>query len=582
MELKEIYTEIAKAIKDFLNSNQRQMVLKTFTGSGKTTLALETSDVNGFRFIYAAPSHDIITENIEDSTRHKFTFLHLKGREKCCLHPEIKEMAAAGIDISFFCKDCGYRGEICEYERNMREIYQHQPNIALTHAHITSWLPQFLSTRIGDTTIRDLYDVLIIDENPIKCFLNEMQMTVAELSYLRDCCNTIHLSPSIIEVLNLMLASPLEYDRLRTMPFPSDKIKIMQKFSKRIGELYRTNQISEPPKNALSFLFEIMENRSQLEHMIYYREGKINLSYFKPNALNLGIKILALDGTASIPVWHQMLGGEPNILSIDYQYKNVFQLNAARYPITSWKKGNKVATKLCKLIDRIAKRKTRNVLVVATKDVIRKISKISKAKNKEYAVYYNLRSKNSYWKKCDTVILALEPNPPQEKIISCVALSEWPESVWRLIFREEEMRQAIGRIRQNLLETPDGEKRQLPEVYIFPSTGVIKGKRYSDLLPEARVISLENLSDMLDIDGFYNEENEMEIIILRECPTNMKSIEQKYKINHYKALRYFLYLEREGFMVNEDGKYEITDRGIKRLPLKDQASRGTINRTYAE
>ncbi len=559
------------------------MVLRTFTGSGKTTLALETADLNGIRFIYAAPSHDIITENIEDSTRHKFTFLHLKGREKCCLHPEIQKMAAAGIDIAFFCKECGYRAEICEYERNMREIYQHQPNIALTHAHITSWLPQFLNTDIGDNKMRDLYDVLIIDENPIKCFLNEMQITVAELSYLRDCCNQIHFNVDIINVLNLMLASPIDYTELRHSSFPNNKrIKLLQVFSKRLGELYRTRQITEVPKNALPFIFEIMDNRSQMENMFYYRDGKINLAYFKPNALNLGIKILALDGTASIPVWQQMLNGDPNILSIDYQYKNVYQLNGARYPIMSWKRGIKVAGRLCALIDRISAKKKRHVLVVATKDVIKKISKISKAKNKEYAVYYNLRSKNSYWKKCDTIILALEPNPPQEKIISCVALSQWPETVWRLIFREEEMRQAIGRIRQNLKETPDGEPRQETEVYIFPSTGVIRGKRYSDLLPEARVISVENLSDMLDNDGFYDEDNEMEMLILRECPTNMKEIQEKYNLNHYKVQRYFLYLEREEFIVKNHGTYQITDRGIKRLPLRDQAAKDKLNGAYAE
>jgi hypothetical protein len=393
----------------------------------------------------------------------------------------------------------------------------------------------------------------------------------------------IHIGNNIVDVLNLMLASPIDYAQLRVLPFPvSNKTKLIKLFSKRIGELYRTNQIGNPPKNALPFLFEIMGNRSQMENMVYYRDGKINLAYFKPRALNLNIKILALDGTASQPVWHQMLDEVPNILEIDYQYKNVYQLNGARYPITSWKRGNKVAERLCNIIDRIAEKKRRHVLVVATKDVIKKISKISKCKNKEYAVYYNLRSKNSYWKKCDTIILALEPNPPQEKIISCVALSEWPESVWRLIFREEEKRQAIGRIRQNLKETPDGEPRQETEVYIFPSTGVIKGKRYSDLLQEARVISIENLSDMINNDGFYNEENEMEILILRECPTTMKDVEKRYNLNHYKVQRYFLYLEREGFMERLYGKYEITERGVQRLPLKDQATKGKRNGTFAE
>jgi len=144
------------------------------------------------------------------------------------------------------------------------------------------------------------------------------------------------------------------------------------------------------------------------------------------------------------------------------------------------------------------------------------------------------------------------------------------------------MRQAIGRIRQNLKETPDGEPRQETEVYIFPSTGVIKGKRYSDLLQEARVISIENLSDMINNDGFYNEENEMEILILRECPTTMKDVEKRYNLNHYKVQRYFLYLEREGFMERLYGKYEITERGVQRLPLKDQATKGKRNGTFAE
>ena len=464
---------------------------------------------------------------------------------------------------------------LCEYDKNIKRAYEEHPNLCITHAHITSWLPQFLATKVDGRTIRDDYQVLIIDENPVKCFLNEMIITREELRFTRQCMVQTHLPEQLIILVDALLQPEIPYDSILHMDLSTLSVyTITRKFSEGIAEMLQQHAITVIPHNILNFLFELMKHRNpcRITHMIYYRENILNLTYFNDNALQLGLRILALDGTANKLVWREMLGSD-NIHGVDYRYNNAWQVNAGRYSIGSWRfHGNLLPLKLCGFIDRIAAIKKRNVLIVGTKAVCGKVQKFTTATNLEYAIYYNLRSRNEYYKTCDTVILACEPNPPQEKIDSCVSVSGWAEEVWRIIFRDEEMLQAVGRIRQNIAVV-NGVERESPEVIIFPNTGIDKSRKISNLMPEAHIISLDNLDSILTINGFMDEKFCCETVILMSCPSSqihLYEIVEKMGIpmTRFAVNKYIQTLLRDG-IIKDIGKkvYDLTTDGYQRLSI---------------
>jgi len=588
MDLYETRSRISRKVEEFsLSRLETSLVIRTFTGSGKTTTTLNTIDSLGLRWIYAAPTHDIIQENIKQSEHRHFSFLHLEGRDRCCLRPDLVELAQKGVDIRGFCNDCPFQEAICKYHTNIRRAYSDAPNLAITHSHIDSWLPSFLGTSIGERTMADYYDVIVVDENPIKCLYHDMTMSIAELVYFRECMLLSQLDNEIVRIIEILVMKPIDYDALDAITLDNlSRYDLNTAFSGSVATLFQQGAISVIPKNIIYYLFEIWDrkDRHDLEQMLYYSKkgDPLNICYFKQDALNVGLKILGLDGTATKSVWDHMLLDNVEIFSIDYQYTNAYQLNGGEYPIMSWKHGDQTAIKLCKLIDQITITKKRKVLIVGTKYVNRKIAKFTKVKNHQFATYYNLRSKNEYYKKCDTVILSHAPNPPPEKIISVVSLSGWPEKIWRHIFREEEMLQAIGRLRQNIKYIDDGNiQREKMEIYILPRTGVEKNGNYSELLHEALVISFKNLEAMLNSSGFFDALKMYELLILKECPTNLNEMSKILNVSRYSIKPYFDYLVRNKFIEYEKhGKYRITKEGLERLPIEDQNARSTTQRDF--
>jgi hypothetical protein len=582
-----IRTKIADTVLEFLSNNKKHLVLKTFTGSGKTTTTLQTVVKSGHRLIYAAPSHDIIEENIKRSPYYNFDYLHLEGRDRLCKNKDLKELAKQGLDIHSFCETCQYRiDDVCDYEKNIKQAYRDRPNIAITHAHITTWLPTFLNTDVGDHKMSDYYDVLIIDENPFKCFLNELQVTLQDLILFRERCIQTSMDTEIVRIVETLLIPPFNYDRLLNIPLVDlDRKEVMRKWVHRLSELYIQNGVREIPKNILPFLFEIYEQlpKKDIQKMIYYKDGIINFTYFKSNALDLGrIKILGLDGTASSLVWDSMLKTKVDIFPIDYRYKDetVFQLNGGKYPIMSWKyKESSTPASLCRLIDLIASKKKRKVLIVGTNVINHKVASLCKCKNREFALYYSLRSKNEYYKNCDTVILTCQPSPPPEKIQSSVSLSEWSVETWRRIYTQEEMLQAIGRLRQNIeVIKQDGYEpiiREPTMVYIFPSTDVERGERTSLLVPEARVLSKQNLYSSLRDNEFFAESQLYQNELLPLMPISIKRFAELKGMSFYKAKAYFMYLLKDKLIEEASkGVYDITQRGIKKLNVANQHAKG--------
>lgn len=582
-EVREI---LSKKVKDFVSvtNNGSTLIIRSFTGSGKTTTILKTLDDLQLRYIYIAPNHDVIKENLSRSNFRSYKFLHIKGRKKCCLRKDLNHMLEKGLNIGYFCKKCEFK-ESCIYEINQKKAFKDKPNLGIVHAHINNWLPMFLNTETSTGQyIYEYYDVVVIDETPVNVFIPEMIISYNDLVAFRTCCREINLNKDIDSILQIIMNRPIDYDLLQKFEFTTNQqIKITKKFSKRVFKLYNNNTIDTIPKNILHFIFKILEgNHEKFKFMIYWSEwtGKLNLSYFNENALDFPIKLIGLDGTASKDVWDSMTGQDVEMFSIDYQYKNVYQLNGARYPITSWKYQN-VVDKLTNMIDLIASKRKNKCLVIATKGVINIIRENTQSKNLIFAHYYNLRSKNEFYKQADTVILACEPNPPKEKIEACITLSGWNERTWVKIFRNEEMKQGLGRLRENISITVEGRERETRLGIIFPSTDVDDVSNYSNLLNEATVISYDLLKNELKGSHDILSRRTYEQVILEECPVSINQFSKKYDISRRKVGRYFRYLTMNGLIKKESrGIYEITKRGLSKASAKKKRDAGIKNILY--
>jgi len=578
------------------------MVIRGFTGIGKTTNIMKSLDENNLRWIYIAPTHQVIEENIDRSNWHNYEYLHLLGKEKCCLRQEIKEIISTGIDISFICEECPYFKNLCKYDELYKKAYRDLPNIGIVHAHIDTFLHKFLDTPHDGHYIADYYDVIIIDENPIKCLLKEVSINSAQLYHLIQVLETIKSNKEeiqvIINLLKLLLYTPKKYPEIVRTPLNDfKKYEICKWISKHIYDAKEKSMIEKIPRmDIVPFLFDLFDNMdtSKITKMIYRLAPTVLcLSFFKRNNLLFNNRVICLDGTANRTVWEHMLGGSNvDFECFDYEYKKVIQFNKHRYPITSWKISDVSAKYICGIIDSISARKKRDVLLVGTKDVNKKAVSFLKNKNYQYAVYYNLRSLNSYWKKCDTVILLCEPNPPQDKINSCVGLSNWTESVWRLIFVQEEMLQAIGRIRANIDKLKDGSLREEVEVIIFPNTGLreagyveqttmsMQNKKVDlmkvpSLLPEARVMSVDEY-----LAGNTNNLSEMTVTIIQDCPLTEIGIKEKYNIGINKVHYYIDYLTANGLIIKRKDIYYATRKGINLLSPEEKNRRGESTEGY--
>jgi len=199
-----------------------------------------------------------------------------------------------------------------------------------------------------------------------------------------------------------------------------------------------------------------------------------NVKYFK----NLPVPIICLDATADIDAWNTLLNDNCRSETIDMEYKNLFQLQGGNYPVASWvnkfnkRKLSSTGERLCELIIEICKRKRKAALICSNKRIKKLISDYLKEnykkKNYKFAIYYSLRGRNSFYEDCDTCIVAHEPNIPPFQLEIMENVIGWDKGLLKSLMTTAEIKQAIGRIRQNILVTPSGRIRENVEIFVFP------------------------------------------------------------------------------------------------------------------
>ena len=456
---------------DIYGIRNEALVIRTFPGSGKTTSVMEILDKSGYTWIYLAPFHDIIKENLLYSKQREYDFVHLKGKDQpgMCLSPEYREYAKRGLSITPFCESrCPYKNDGCPYYEIKREIETFPQCWAGVHAHIPTYLQSYLyDNEYENRKMFNHFDAVIIDEFPFQVLYDQVIVSKRDIDNVRDVLHEMDedtrekdFMRSFLDELTLATRK-IDIDFLRVNALMKenrglDLKKFLERYDYRLLKMFEYEKIVEPPKRLLFSIYKIYDENPDFESirwMIYKnytgnwnRKGIYltvpNIKYFA----KFNIPVVVLDATANIRVWSALLG-EPvdseHHLDIDIEYKNIYQLRTgARYPTSSWVKRaddkyilQDSGVKLCRLIKNICSKKKKSVLICATKKVGKLIREYLeenyKKKNYKFAVYYNLRSRNDFYEDCDTCILAHEPNIPELQMEILCNIIHWDEGLLR-------------------------------------------------------------------------------------------------------------------------------------------------------
>jgi len=478
------------------------LLLEAFPGAGKTTNVLAELMRLEQPFIYLAPDHDVILENLTfHMDDYLGGFIHLQGRRHLCAVPERREYAENfGMPIKPFCSTCEYKKDgSCEYYRRRRTIeHDNPPSWAGVHAHITTYLRRYLFGSEDVEGHHDDFDIIVIEENPIRELMRTVNLQRNDMALMEgELANFTFGNAEQQDLLTIMLDyfitrinRRFNYDLVwrnfvqEWRNFSREQWQdFKDEFDAHLVRRIINEGLQRVPVDIILLLDDILTTttREMLPyHIMATRKSDypvISLSYFYGDALHdLPMHVVGLDGTANMDVWRMVLSKDVRGVRITHSFENVYQLSQGSYPAESWiYKGHLRDTgeSLLHLLGLIMKSRAGTVLLIGSKRLKPYVESYLKEKglndNAEYAWYYNLRSKNFNY--CDTVVLLMKPGPPRQQIDVYTHLSGWPdaERIWKEHYVKDEMIQAMARIRPNLKEVSDvfGNPRERDRVEIF-------------------------------------------------------------------------------------------------------------------
>jgi len=517
MNLKQVRKYIAQECLDHVRYRNGNLLYNTFPSSGKSATVLKTiyEAEDGFIWMYFSPTHRVIEGNIELSTVTNFhDVIHLQSRKNLCLSKEYRKLAKENINITPFCENfCSLRDTKCPYYQNLRTIREMPVCIAGVHAHIPTLMQSLLYEKWERRCLFNYYNVIVIDEFPLSSIYNQLPISKIDIDYARDILemtdintNESHVLRVILDQLSLATGNiEIKYNKIiRVLSMKALNFdNFLERYDSELLNLITKKRIRKPPKEIFHFLIQIYKKRPtppELRWMIYktadsqWHRGMIHLTTSNLDSFrSLPIKVIALDGTADLPTWKSVLGDDCTSITFDIEYKNTYQMIGARNPTSTIIQNNQLTSsglKLARLLVSICKSKDKKVIVCCSKRIQQPLKiflRQNRVTNYIFATFFNLRSRNEYYEKADTCVIFHEPNIPpfQAQIIKNIL--EWDEAIIIKVHREDEMKQGIGRTRQNIPITPRGRKRGMREIFIFPSNN------FKRLVPEARFMLYDDM-----------------------------------------------------------------------------------------
>ena len=454
----------------------RPLIFNTFTGSGKTRNVLEAVDRAGKQWIYVAPYHDTIEENVKFRSGYDFNYTHLLSRSKVCHIPRYRMlMNEYNIDIRPYCQVCMKRKNgTCTYYQRKEEMETYRKNLACVHSHMftdifTKFLPDNQYT----------YDVLIIDETPVGSMFENASITIKDLQSLVSSMNMVPMSAHYRAPMNQIVsiirdALMDENADIQHSRFPNGNPEfysalyhdysnaVLSLLSQNPNMRMRIPRFVQVLLNTIStYISDISMLRAAIFKTSYHGETKVNVNKFIGALPTYPMKIIGLDATATRDTWEFFLGRQVDMVDLKYPVANVVMAYGGPTWQNSWlsyhnphvisDRGKWMAN----VVVEIAKNAEKNVIACRTSKVWRVLRNyIEKGlKNKailkkiDFAKYYYLRGKNEFYKNANDVILLHAPRPPPQQVESMATLTGQDVAFWEDISTKDEMAQAMGRVR---------------------------------------------------------------------------------------------------------------------------------------
>ncbi len=470
---------------------------------------MEGIDDEGLQWIYVAPRHKLVEENLNNfdlsglpfaikrKKVRQFNFVHLKGRDKLCLRAEVKAAMNIYEDAQeSWCESCEHRSHnTCPYYKMWAEIEKNKPRIACMHSHFHTRLFQdFLPANAN------YYNVVIIDENPFTSLFEE---TSANGFLLTEACSLVNQMEDVGDlkaILQNVLSNYMESEYKVDYEFlgsylGGDFVKLNKAFKEQLLNFpHPTKEMVDAAKFVRVFLNTLglyIGDEDKLKRAMYisdyYNKKTLNVLSFK-GSINIprGVNVIGLDATSTKEMWEFAVQRPVQELAIDYPLKNVVMFNGGRLSQGSWMSYNsKLNGYYNKISDtgrahaneliRIVDHSKTNVTVCCSKRVhslvslyAHEVGREDALKRMKFAVYYALRGSNEF-NSCDTIVLLHVPRRPPDSLRSHAMLSDTSEEMWERMDRECEMRQAIGRVRPAMEANIDGDPRDV-HIYVFPNS----------------------------------------------------------------------------------------------------------------
>lgn len=610
MDMERIWDEIREDTENYVNngSPDEALVFDAFPGSGKTTNVIKMlMDMGHMKFIYLAPNHDVIEQNITWHGLDDYIgrFVHFKGRKHLCMDTEKRRKSIEhGMPIRPYCIKCPNK-DGCEYYRRKNDIEWDDPmNWAGVHAHIPTYLENYLIGDKDNLRYKE-FDVLVIEENPISSLMqtttvdrNDLVTISNEMEYFRrekeeegDSKHDDQVG-DMTELIDTMIIWLGSHNR----NMYSDILESVRKLEKYnwfefIDEwdkyiVFRINQMEgpmlQPPKDIfgiLSDMSKVITERTVQRNFVRFNgdEPVIRINHFYGDVLkNIDMKMIGLDGTANMDIWENIFHRPVTRVKKSYAFSNVYQSNQGKYPQSSWIRNGLLTSSgrgLLKIVGEIVKRMPKQILLVGTKKIKPYVDdyleKLNLKRYVEYAWYYNLRSKS--YTHCDTTVLLCRPSPSPSQIDTYTVLSGWDEEVWVNFFTKDEMLQAIARCRPNMSVVKGGfpaaeRVRDEPvRIFILSSENIFEpGMVKEGPLEEGGYWTCNNKTMLAGLrsgnynritDGEYNMMKSLKAII-KNNPLHMTELTRRFR--NKEMLRYVLTrMARHGEVSMEGGKYVI-------------------------
>jgi len=475
------WARITNSVDDYLVNGvptmDHALLFNAFPGAGKTRNVLRRVWELGKKFIYLAPDHEVILDNVELHEDVEIEFVHFKGREWECTNQENRELAQQfHMSLRPICEKICADKDTCNYYIKKKKIESHPPpSWAGVHAHIISYLRKYLLGTASERPHLQHFDVMIVEENPMPRLMENRALSLPDIgniemeaSMMQE-CNERQLGTfcDVLEYFAAHVVIPHDYDRLwerveewRRWDNPA-WAKFHDKWEEHIT--WRIKGVEgEPLRNVPQDIVMLLDDmfqattRENLQYHVRTISGQVMLNYFYGDRLrDLPMRIMCLDGTANMDTWNHILNKPLYPITIVKPFKNVWQAKGANYPQSSWIRNGELTRTglaLLKLVEKIVKTRDGKILLIGTKKVCGFAETYLMEKNLmrkiRLAHYYNLRSKN--FTDCDTVVLLVRPSPTEDSINAYTALSGWPRTFWQSYYTRDEMLQAIARIRPTL------------------------------------------------------------------------------------------------------------------------------------